>query len=495
MHLGNQGIAFLPDGGPLPGGMYNVYANLEVDDNGAAIGEVHFASEPKYPPLVSIGTEFDLHVPHPNSILDDNVILKVRLVDDSGAITGYVIGSLAQFRPEARARGSSGENVEKDDLLPVLRRKVFDKDLVALSGAASEAEPVSLLMLDLDHFKAVNDTHGHPIGDEVLIECASTIARRCRHKGKVYRFGGEEIAVLLPNFTASEAVALAESIRCEIEASRMSSKKLSISASIGVATAPVHATEGKQLLGAADKALYAAKGRGRNLVRIAGGDPETRTGDVQRTVPEHSSGPSQHDIKPLTQQAAGEPKTQPADAQSGIDGEVYRLVKSPRVMEWEFVKQIYKASGRKDDPVVDTDILVEMYLVNKSADRTRYIREMRLSAEIDGERIPFVRQPDLLAEAVGDAKFEYGMRDRLETFQEPPRPLQQLGREFPLALAPEQPAEGWTRFMAKNINPDKVASGTIMLTVIDSVGTEYSIHKVPIERERRGEVSLRRLRD
>jgi diguanylate cyclase (GGDEF)-like protein len=100
-------------------------------------------------------------------------------------------------------------------------------------------------MLDLDHFKAVNDTHGHLVGDEVLIECADTIARRCRHKGKVYRFGGEEIAVLLPNFTVSEAVALAESIRSEIEAGTMSSKKLSITVSIGVATAPIHATDGK----------------------------------------------------------------------------------------------------------------------------------------------------------------------------------------------------------------------------------------------------------
>jgi diguanylate cyclase (GGDEF)-like protein len=270
MHLGNSGTVFLPDGGILPAGAYPVYASLEVDDGGAALGEVHFACEPEHPPPISIGAEFDVHVPHPESILGDTVDLRVRLIDDSGSITGYVIGSSAQFRPQGKARGSSGENAERDDLLPVLRRKVFDQDLVALSSAATEAEPVSLLMLDLDHFKAVNDTHGHPVGDEVLIECANTIVRRCKHKGKVYRFGGEEIAVLLPNFTVSEAVALAESIRSEIEASKMSVKKLSITASIGVATAPVHATGGKQLLKVADEALYAAKDGGRNLVRNAG---------------------------------------------------------------------------------------------------------------------------------------------------------------------------------------------------------------------------------
>ena len=156
-----------------------------------------------------------LHVPHPESILGDNVVLTVRLVDDSGSVTGYVLGSAAQFRPSRKR--SSGEPAEKDDLLPLLRRKMFDQELDALGKAATEAEPVSLLMLDLDYFKSVNDTHGHPVGDEVLIECANVIARRCRHKGKVYRFGGEEIAVLLPNFTVSEAVALAESIRSQIE--------------------------------------------------------------------------------------------------------------------------------------------------------------------------------------------------------------------------------------------------------------------------------------
>ena len=130
----------------------------------------------------------------------------------------------------------------------------------------------------------MNDTHGHLVGDEVLIECANIVARRCRHKGKVYRFGGEEIAVLLPNFAISEAVALAESIRSEIEISRMSSKKLSLTASIGVATAPVHATEGKQLLKVADEALYAAKHLGRNLVRIAGEEPETPTAEPHPDV-------------------------------------------------------------------------------------------------------------------------------------------------------------------------------------------------------------------
>jgi hypothetical protein len=99
MHLGNQGIAFLQDGGALPGGQYPVYASLDVDEDGAALGELHFLCEPKYPPPISVGVEFDIVIAHPESILGDNVNLKVTLTDKSGSITGYVIGSAAQFRP------------------------------------------------------------------------------------------------------------------------------------------------------------------------------------------------------------------------------------------------------------------------------------------------------------------------------------------------------------------------------------------------------------
>jgi diguanylate cyclase (GGDEF)-like protein len=285
MRLGNHGTAFLPDGGTFPGGPYPAYLNLEVDHDGAVTGEVHFASEPKYPAPIAVGAEFDLHAPNPDSIVGDDVILKVKLVDDSGSVTGYVLGSTAQFWPDSTKNSrSTGEN---DDLLPVLRRKMFDRDLTAVSGAASKSEPASLLVLDLDRFKSVNDTYGHQVGDEALVDCAKAIGRRCRYKGQVYRYGGEEIAVLLPNFTASEAVALAESIRSEIERSTISSKQLSITVSIGVATTPDHATDAVQLLQAADEALYTAKRLGRNLVRIAG-EPldEQQVRILQRRLPE-----------------------------------------------------------------------------------------------------------------------------------------------------------------------------------------------------------------
>jgi hypothetical protein len=129
-----------------------------------------------------------------------------------------------------------------------------------------------------------------------------------------------------------------------------------------------------------------------------------------------------------------------------------------------------------------------MYVVNRSSDKTRYIRDMNLSAEVSGKEVQFKRQDDLLAHEFDDRQYEYGLRDREDTFREEPQPLKRLYSQLPLALAPEQPAKGWVRFMATEINANKITQGTIKLTVIDSLGKEYSIHKVPMERERRGEI-------
>ncbi len=183
-----------------------------------------------------------------------------------------------------------GRTRDLDDLLPLLRRKALDRDLAAKVAGASLAEPLSVLMIDLDHFKVVNDTHGHPVGDEVLIACATVVDRRCRHKGSAYRYGGEEILALLPNFTSEEAVALAESIRAEVEAISVGGKRVKVTLSIGVATFPEHAQSSKDLIGAADGALYAAKQLGRNLVRIHGEPTEApRVHTVRRRAPDARS--------------------------------------------------------------------------------------------------------------------------------------------------------------------------------------------------------------
>jgi diguanylate cyclase (GGDEF)-like protein len=163
---------------------------------------------------------------------------------------------------------SSAEDL--DDRLPLNRRGAFDRDLPEMVVAAKGAEELlSLVMIDIDHFKAVNDQHGHPVGDEVLLEVADIVVNRAARKGKAYRYGGEEFALLLPTYSAEEAVGLAERIRVEIAASALSSKRLGVTASFGVACLPDHAGDARHLVELADAALYRAKHQGRNQVQSA----------------------------------------------------------------------------------------------------------------------------------------------------------------------------------------------------------------------------------
>jgi hypothetical protein len=135
-----------------------------------------------------------------------------------------------------------------------------------------------------------------------------------------------------------------------------------------------------------------------------------------------------------------------------------------------------------------------MYLVNRAPEKVKYIRDMWLTAEIGGREVKFKRQDGLDAMEVSDEHYDYGLKIDSKSFPEQIEPLRQLADTFPLTLDPGQPVEGWVRFMASNINPDKIEKDTIKLTIIDSLGNQHSINKVSRERERRGEISLRRLR-
>jgi diguanylate cyclase (GGDEF)-like protein len=163
-----------------------------------------------------------------------------------------------------------------DGLTGLLRREAFDRDIPKmLEAAKSDGAPLALVMVDLDHFKRVNDTHGHPKGDAVLRGVAEHIARAAKHKGRAYRYGGEEMAVLLPNHTVDEAVAVAERARVAIDSALVADVR--VAASFGVACYPEHA-EPESLKEAADKALYDAKHQGRNCVRFFGEPPPAAPG-------------------------------------------------------------------------------------------------------------------------------------------------------------------------------------------------------------------------
>jgi diguanylate cyclase (GGDEF)-like protein len=174
-------------------------------------------------------------------------------------------------RQRLELESSAPSPSELDDRLPLSRRGSFDRDLVEMAKAVKRTDqPLSLVMIDIDHFKNVNDQYGHPVGDEVLLAVAELIIKRLAHKGKAYRYGGEEFALLLADYSTEEAVGLAERIRKDIQAATVGSKRLKVTASFGVATVPDNGPDSETVLEMADAALYEAKQLGRNRVRFSG---------------------------------------------------------------------------------------------------------------------------------------------------------------------------------------------------------------------------------
>jgi diguanylate cyclase (GGDEF)-like protein len=128
----------------------------------------------------------------------------------------------------------------------------------------------SLILVDLDHFKLINDRRGHEAGDLVLKHVAQVLSDAVRTVDLCARYGGEEIAVLLPQTTERGAADLAERLRSSLETRPVSyeGEQIHVTASFGVSTYPMPVPYGDWLVLAADKALYKAKAAGRNCVRV-----------------------------------------------------------------------------------------------------------------------------------------------------------------------------------------------------------------------------------
>ena len=160
------------------------------------------------------------------------------------------------------------ETVAMQDSLTgaLTRRALFDFGEAALAGCRRRAAPFSVLMLDLDYFKDINDQHGHPVGDAVLQDFVARMKHSLRHPFFIGRYGGEEFAVLLPETPVAEAARVAERIRSQ----RSTDASLpDYSVSIGVAALDGDAESLQALIQQADRRLYRAKQLGRNRVEVA----------------------------------------------------------------------------------------------------------------------------------------------------------------------------------------------------------------------------------
>lgn len=144
-------------------------------------------------------------------------------------------------------------------------RQVIDDEL---KQAREHGEPVGLLLLDLDHFKRINDSYGHDVGDEVLKRAAQRIRRTIRRDDHAARWGGEEFLVLLPRSDLQGAMTVAEKIARAIKGQPIGEQQVRITVSIGVSLFPDHGENQAQLIKHADQALYAAKNSGRDRVLV-----------------------------------------------------------------------------------------------------------------------------------------------------------------------------------------------------------------------------------
>jgi diguanylate cyclase (GGDEF)-like protein len=165
----------------------------------------------------------------------------------------------------ARQNRRLAELAMTDELTGVKNRRRFLEDFELYAAlAVRQRMPLSLVVLDVDHFKQYNDTFGHPAGDQVLRTVAATLSQNVREHDVVARYGGEEFVVVLPATDAHPALELAERLRLALE--QQSGTPRQVTASFGVATLDRGGGNVASLIEEADRALYRAKGSGRNRV-------------------------------------------------------------------------------------------------------------------------------------------------------------------------------------------------------------------------------------
>jgi len=161
------------------------------------------------------------------------------------------------------------EQAHRDPLTGQYNRRYLDTTLQReLLRCAREESPISLLMVDIDHFKTINDTHGHPVGDEVLRQMGLILATHARAHDVVCRYGGEEFLLMLPQLPLTQALQRAEQLRRAVQnhAFLTAGGEIAITMSVGVASYPEHGHTVDELLRNTDHALYQAKREGRNRV-------------------------------------------------------------------------------------------------------------------------------------------------------------------------------------------------------------------------------------
>lgn len=241
-------------------GVKNTYLCIPILAQGEAIGILHFQATDEAP-----------------SLADSELSLRTTFAGQVGL-------SVANIRLREALRTQS----IRDPLTGLYNRRYLEEMMARETRRAVRAEyGLGVLMLDLDHFKKFNDTFGHDAGDTVLRQTASFLAKSVRAEDFVCRFGGEEFVVILPMADLAASEARAERIRSHVRELTVLHQGQSlgmITVSVGVAALPLHGTTSKELIEAADAALYRAKRDGRDRVAVAEARPTAESEPAAETA-------------------------------------------------------------------------------------------------------------------------------------------------------------------------------------------------------------------
>ena len=243
----------------------------------------------------------------------DNELLLLHTVADQLTVAVNQAHMFAQMQQQALTDGLTG----------CYNRRSFDLQLEKnLALAIRMGQPLSLIMMDLDNFKHINDRAGHDIGDVALRILAESLRAELRAVDTAARFGGDEFAVILPQAGPEGALVVAERLRKRIAETEVPGFGF-MTASFGLATFPIHASSRETLVVAADRALYASKNNGRNRVSL----PAEEIGDVDLLTGVHVTDASFTDLL-LTEDAVTDPlfaESHPVPETESVTEELQRI--------------------------------------------------------------------------------------------------------------------------------------------------------------------------
>lgn len=319
-----------------------------------------------------------------------------------------------------------------DRLTGAFNRHFFDRLVekeIARSGR--RGEPLSLLIVDIDHFKRVNDKHGHLVGDDVLKELVSHILERVRESDVLARWGGEEFALLLPDTSLDGAKALAESLRASVEATEFGEVLTGLTISLG-GTQIWAGDSPKAGFRRADEALYKAKGSGRNRVCMA--SPPDMPASAPSTALDAARAVDT-DVRAIERGARPHPDPDEAGNPRPDDGQVAHATRCGHTSRFDHCRSLLEAS---DDLFAIADADYRYLWANQA-----YCKSHGVSPEeIEGRRVPAV---------IGADHFERIVKPHLDRCF--------TGEAQHYEIERKQPGLGWRKLLVRCFPLDGIGSG------------------------------------